>query len=84
MESMEGTVRWFSHRLGYGFIISPGIEELTDTEGKPRDVFVHHTKILMEGFRTLERDEKVTYDLIWSPDGKPQAERVRREAPSQD
>jgi cold shock protein len=75
---MEGIVRWFSNKLGYGFIISPGVPELTNPDGKPRDVFVHYTKIQMDGFRKLEPDEQVTYDLVWSADKKPQAERVAR------
>ena len=84
---MEGIVRWFSNKLGYGFIISPGVEELTDGAGKPRDVFVHHSKIQMEGFRKLEPEESVTYDLAWIEDKrtgdlKPQAEKVVRQAAS--
>jgi len=76
---MKGIVRWFSSKLGYGFIISPGVDELTDMAGKPRDVFVHFSKIQMEGFRKLEAEEQVTYELIWSSDGKPQAENVHRQ-----
>lgn len=76
---MEGIVKWFDAKKGYGFLLSPGNEDLQDEGGKPRDVFVHYTKIQMDGFKKLEASERVTYDLIWSPDGKPQAENVVRQ-----
>lgn len=75
---MEGTVKFFRVKEGFGFIVSPEVDELLDLDGKSRDVFVHYTKILMEGYKKLDAGEKVTYDLIWSPEGKPQAENVRR------
>jgi cold shock protein len=50
----QGTVKWFSTEKGYGFI-SP------DDGGD--DVFVHHTGIAGEGFKTLEEGEKVTYEV---------------------
>jgi CspA family cold shock protein len=47
-----GTVKWFSAEKGYGFI---------SVEGGP-DVYVHHTGIKMEGFRTLQEGAKVEFD----------------------
>jgi CspA family cold shock protein len=75
---MLGTVKWFDAKIGYGFIISPECRELQSADGKPLDVFVHFTKIVMEGFKKLEGGEEVSYDLVWTPQGKPQAENVVR------
>ena len=55
----SGTVKWFSDQKGYGFIIR---DESTD-------VFVHHSVILMDGFRTLKEGEQVQYDLMESDKG---------------
>ena len=77
---MEGLVKWFDAKKGYGFIVSP---EVTDDSDKPRDIFVHYTKIQMEGFKKLEASEAVTFDLISSSDGKPQADNVVRQAPEE-
>ena len=55
----SGTVKWFSDQKGYGFIIR---DENTD-------VFVHHSVILMDGFRTLKEGEQVQYDLMESDKG---------------
>ena len=62
---MEGTVKWFNETKGYGFI--------TADDGV--DVFVHHTAIVMPGFRTLEANERVKFDIKEGPKG-PQAENV--------
>jgi CspA family cold shock protein len=72
---VDGVVKWFDAKKGYGFIVSPDVEELNG-----KDVFVHFTKLQMEGFRKLEAAEAVTYDLTWSPEGKPQADNVVRRA----
>ena len=50
----QGTVKWFSQEKGYGFI-------KPDEGGE--DVFVHHTGIAGEGFKSLEEGEKVSYEV---------------------
>jgi CspA family cold shock protein len=62
-----GTVKWFNDAKGYGFISQEGGE----------DVFVHHTAISMEGFRTLKEGEKVEFEVVQGPKGL-QAANVRR------
>lgn len=63
---MQGTTKWFDAQKGYGFI--------TDTEGK--DVFVHHNNIVMDGFRHLNEDDIVNYELGAGKDGREQAVNV--------
>lgn len=54
-----GTVKWFSNNKGYGFI--------TGEDGK--DVFVHHTGIKGEGYKTLEEGQKVEFEITHGPKG---------------
>lgn len=54
-----GTVKWFNAEKGYGFISQDG--------GK--DVFVHHSHIDMDGFRTLREGETVEFDVEETPKG---------------
>jgi CspA family cold shock protein len=61
-----GTVKWFNDAKGFGFISQEGGE----------DVFVHHTAIQMEGFRTLKEGQKVEFDVVQGPKGL-QAANVR-------
>jgi CspA family cold shock protein len=49
----EGTVKWFSNEKGYGFIEREGGE----------DVFVHHSKISMDGYRSLTEGQRVQFDV---------------------
>lgn len=49
----KGTVKWFNSEKGFGFI--------TD-EATGKDVFVHFSGILSEGFKTLEEGQNVTFD----------------------
>jgi CspA family cold shock protein len=49
----QGKVKWFNEAKGYGFIQQDG--------GK--DIFVHHSSIQAEGFRTLNEGEQVVFDI---------------------
>jgi CspA family cold shock protein len=51
---MRGTVKWFDSKLGYGFI----------RDDKHGEVFVHHSAILGEGFKTLRRNEEVEFEVV--------------------
>jgi CspA family cold shock protein len=64
----QGTVKWFNDQKGYGFI-SP------DEGGQ--DVFVHHTGIAGNGFKSLEEGNKVSYEATQGKKGM-QAENVSR------
>ncbi|MGH2722904.1 MAG: cold-shock protein [Actinomycetota bacterium] len=61
-----GTVKWFNPDKGYGFI--------TQEDGP--DVFVHFSSITGEGYRNLEENQKVEFDVTQGPKG-PQAANVR-------
>ena len=61
-----GTVKWFSDEKGFGF--------LEQEDGQ--DVFVHHSSIAMEGFRTITEGQRVEFDLEQSDRG-PRAVNVR-------
>ena len=50
---MQGTCKWFNAQKGYGFIINQ--------EGK--EYFVHHSNIVMDGFRHLNEDDIVNFEL---------------------
>ena len=62
-----GTVKWFNDAKGFGFI----------TREHGPDVFVHHTAIKSDGFRTLAEGERVEFELVEGPKGL-QAANVRR------
>ena len=64
----KGTVKWFNNQKGYGFI--------TDAESG-KDVFVHYSGLKMEGFKTLEENAEVEFDIIDGDKG-PQAVNVTK------
>jgi cold shock protein len=55
----EGTVKWFSNEKGYGFISRDGGD----------DVFVHHSKIEMDGYRSLVEGQRVQFEVEEGPKG---------------
>ena len=59
-ETMQGTVKWFDNKKGFGFI--------TPSDGG-KDLFVHMSGILMEGFKTLSEEQRVTYQVGTSDKG---------------
>ena len=65
---LKGRVKWFSDLKGYGFI---------EAAGEGQDVFVHHTVIEANGFRSLLDGEEVMYEISDGPRG-PSATRVVR------
>lgn len=62
----QGTVKWFNNSKGYGFI---GRE-------KGKDVFVHYSAVIGEGYRTLNEGDQVEFEIIEGPKGQ-QADEVR-------
>jgi len=64
---VKGIVKWFNSQKGYGFI----------TPESGNDVFVHHTGIDGEGFKNLEQDDEVEFNIIEGKKGE-QAVEVRK------
>ena len=58
---MKGTVKWFSNQKGYGFITP---------DGGGKDVFVHHSAIQGEGYKTLEEGQNVEFEVTQGPKGE--------------
>ena len=63
----QGTVKWFSHQKGYGFI--------TAEDGK--DVFVHHSGIEASGFKSLQEGDRVSFEIEQDAKG-PSAAKVKK------
>jgi CspA family cold shock protein len=62
----QGTVKWFNNEKGYGFIaVDDG-----------QDVFVHFSAIQSDGYRSLDENQRVEFEVAQGPKG-PQAEAVR-------
>lgn len=57
---VQGTVRWFNSDKGYGFIEVPGQD----------DVFVHWSKIVTHGFKTLDDGQSVELEIVDGPKGR--------------
>jgi CspA family cold shock protein len=65
--NMRGKVKWFNDRKGYGFI----------TTESGTDVFVHHTAIQADGYRTLAEGQEVEFEVETGPKGE-QASKVSK------
>jgi cold shock protein len=63
----QGTVKWFNAEKGFGFIA---------VDGGGADVFVHFSAIDSTGYRTLEENQRVEFEVTQGPKG-PQADKVR-------
>jgi CspA family cold shock protein len=63
----QGTVKWFNAETGFGFI--------SQAEGGP-DVFVHFSEIEGSGYKSLQENQRVEFEITQGPKG-PQATRVR-------
>lgn len=61
-----GTVKWFNNEKGFGFIAVDG----------GQDVFVHYSAIQSEGYKSLDENQRVEFEVVQGPKG-PQADGVR-------
>ena len=63
----QGAVTWFNAEKGFGFIAQ---------DGGGQDVFVHYSAIETDGYRSLDENQRVEFEVTQGPKG-PQAEKVR-------
>ncbi|MPZ59766.1 MAG: cold-shock protein [Propionibacteriales bacterium] len=63
----QGTVKWFNPDKGFGFIA---------TDDESADVFVHYSEIQSDGYRSLNENQRVQFEVVQGPKG-PQASAVR-------
>ena len=63
----QGTVKWFNAEKGFGFIAQ---------DGRGDDVFVRYSAIQTQGYKSLDENQKVEFEVTQGPKG-PQAENVR-------
>mmetsp|Transcript_5436 Transcript_5436/g.12383 ORF Transcript_5436/g.12383 Transcript_5436/m.12383 type:complete len:147 (-) Transcript_5436:278-718(-) len=66
-DKVKGTVKWFDAKKGFGFLVPD--------DGTP-DVFVHHSAIHADGFRSLGDGEVVEFEVMTEPNGKSKAMNV--------
>ena len=64
---IEGKVKWFNESKGFGFLLCDG----------GFDVFVHHSEIKADGFRTLNEGDRVSFEVVNNPKN-PQAANVNK------
>jgi CspA family cold shock protein len=67
MATETGIVKWFNNEKGFGFITP---------ESGGKDLFAHHTDILGTGFKSLEENQRVSFDVAEGPKG-PQAKNIK-------
>eukprot|EP00541_Cyclophora_tenuis_P003857 CAMPEP_0116549970 /NCGR_PEP_ID=MMETSP0397-20121206/5171_1 /TAXON_ID=216820 /ORGANISM="Cyclophora tenuis, Strain ECT3854" /LENGTH=284 /DNA_ID=CAMNT_0004074757 /DNA_START=35 /DNA_END=889 /DNA_ORIENTATION=- len=71
MTRVQGTVKWFSNKKGYGFI-----EPTSEDAPTKDDIFVHQSSVTSDGYRTLIEGWVVEFDVVNDDDGKLKADNV--------
>ena len=68
--NIDGVVKWFDPKKGFGFILGP----------QGQDIFAHFTKIEGDGFKVLKDGSSVNYDAVYSDNGWNATRIVRKES----